>query len=119
MHLLIDRLAVGETKQFTATYTVTEDDILEGTIVNRATATGKDPRNEEVTGEGEVRVDTEEKDDSKKDDSKKDDSKKNDSDKKPGAVKTGDATDVIPFFGMTVLAAGAAIVIALKKKRRA
>ena len=110
----IDRLAVGETKQFTATYTVTEDDILEGTIVNRATATGKDPRNEEVTGEGEVRVDTEEKDDSKKDDSKK-----NDSDKKPGAVKTGDATDVIPFFGMTVLAAGAAIVIALKKKRRA
>ncbi len=58
----IDRLAVGETKQFTATYTVTEDDILEGTIVNRATATGKDPRNEEVTGEGEVRVDTEEKD---------------------------------------------------------
>ena len=115
----IDRLAVGETKQFTATYTVTEDDILEGTIVNRATATGKDPRNEEVTGDGEVRVDTEEKDDSKKDDSKKDDSKKNDSDKKPGAVKTGDATDVIPFFGMTVLAAGAAIVIALKKKRRA
>ena len=120
----IDRLAVGETKQFTATYTVTEDDILEGTIVNRATATGKNPRNEEVTGEGEVRVDTEEKDDSKKDDSKKDDSKKddskkNDSDKKPGAVKTGDATDVIPFFGMTVLAAGAAIVIALKKKRRA
>ena len=110
----IDRLAVGETKQFTATYTVTEDDILEGTIVNRATAIGKDPRNEEVTGEGEVRVDTEEKDDSKKDDSKK-----NDSDKKPGAVKTGDATDVIPFFGMTVLAAGAAIVIALKKKRRA
>ena len=110
----IDRLAVGETKQFTATYTVTEDDILEGTIVNRATATGKDPRNEEVTGEGEVRVDTEEKDDSKKDDSKK-----NDSDKKPRAVKTGDATDVIPFFGMTVLAAGAAIVIALKKKRRA
>lgn len=58
----IDRLAVGETKQFTATYTVTEDDILEGTIVNRATAIGKDPRNEEVTGEGEVRVDTEEKD---------------------------------------------------------
>ena len=115
----IDRLAVGETKQFTATYTVTEDDILEGIIVNRATATGKDPRNEEVTGDGEVRVDTEEKDDSKKDDSKKDDSKKNDSDKKPGAVKTGDATDVIPFFGMTVLAAGAAIVIALKKKRRA
>ena len=114
MHFTIDRLAVGETKQFTATYTVTEDDILEGTIVNRATATGKDPRNEEVTGEGEVRVDTEEKDDSKKDDSKK-----NDSDKKPGAVKTGDATDVIPFFGMTVLAAGAAIVIALKKKRRA
>ena len=39
----IDRLAVGETKQFTATYTVTEDDILEGTIVNRATATGTTP----------------------------------------------------------------------------
>lgn len=52
----IDRLAVGETKQFTATYTVTEDDILEGTIVNRATAIGKDPRNEEVTGDGEVCV---------------------------------------------------------------
>ena len=34
----------------------------EGTIVNRATAIGKDPRNEEVTGDGEVRVDTEEKD---------------------------------------------------------
>ena len=34
-------------------------------------------------------------------------------------MKTGDAANVIPFFGMTVLAAGAVIVIAFKKKRRA
>ena len=119
----IDRLAVGETKQFTATYTVTEDDILEGTIVNRATATGKDPRNEEVTGEGEVRVDTEEKDDSKKDDSKKDDSKKddskkNDSDKKPGAVKTGDATPLILWGAATILAAGAGVTVILRRRKR-
>ena len=119
MHFTIDRLAVGETKQFTATYTVTEDDILEGTIVNRATAIGKDPRNEEVTGEGEVRVDTEEKDDSKKDDSKKNDSDKKADAVKTTTVKTGDAANVIPFFGMTLLAAGAVIVIAFKKKRRA
>ena len=45
--------------------------------------------------------------------------------KKPAAavktttVKTGDAANVIPFFGMTLLAAGAVIVIAFKKKRRA
>ena len=63
-------------------------------------------------------------DNDKKNDSKKDDSKKNDSDKKADAVKTttvktGDAANVIPFFGMTVLATGAMIVIAFKKKRRA
>ena len=63
-------------------------------------------------------------DDDKKNDSKKDDSNKNDSDKKADAVKTttvktGDAANVIPFFGMTLLAAGAVIVIAFKKKRRA
>ena len=64
------------------------------------------------------------KDDSNKDDSNKNDLNKNDSDKKADAVKTttvktGDAANVIPFFGMTLLAAGAVIVIAFKKKRRA
>ena len=64
------------------------------------------------------------KNDSKKDDSNKNDLNKNDSDKKADAVKTttvktGDAANVIPFFGMTLLAAGAVIVIAFKKKRRA
>lgn len=38
---------------------------------------------------------------------------------KTTTVKTGDAANVIPFFGMTLLAAGAVIVIAFKKKRRA
>lgn len=69
-------------------------------------------------------ADDDKKNDSKKDDSNKNDLNKNDSDKKADAVKTttvktGDAANVIPFFGMTVLAAGAVIVIAFKKKRRA
>lgn len=34
---------------------------------------------------------------------------------KTTTVKTGDAANVIPFFGMTLLAAGAVIVIAFKK----
>ena len=69
-------------------------------------------------------ADDDKKNDSKKDDSNKNDLNKNDSDKKADAVKTttvktGDAANVIPFFGMTLLAAGAVIVIAFKKKRRA
>ncbi len=39
----IDSLAVGDSKEFETSYTVKEDDILKGKVVNEATATGKDP----------------------------------------------------------------------------
>ena len=55
----IDKLAVGESKQFTATYKVTEADILAGKIVNTATASGIDPENKDVTDEGKTEVETE------------------------------------------------------------
>ncbi|WP_158574290.1 DUF7507 domain-containing protein [Dorea sp. AF36-15AT] len=50
----------GETVTKKATYTVTEADIIEGQIVNHATATGKDPSGNDVTGKGEKTVTTEE-----------------------------------------------------------
>lgn len=49
-----DEQAVKKTK-----YTVTEADIIAGKIVNHATATGKDPNGNDVTGKGEKTVDTE------------------------------------------------------------
>ena len=39
----IASLAPGESEEFTASYTVTEDDILAGKVVNVATATGTSP----------------------------------------------------------------------------
>lgn len=36
----IDELAVGETRTFTATHIVTEEDILAGKIINSVTAAG-------------------------------------------------------------------------------
>ena len=46
----IETLAVGETKTFTTEYVVTEEDVLEGHVLNTATATGdeiKDPKGDE------------------------------------------------------------------------
>ena len=50
----------GETVTKTATYTVTEKDIIAGQIRNLATAEGKDPEGKDITGEGEKTVTTEE-----------------------------------------------------------
>ena len=58
----IDKLAPAETKEFTFSYVVTEDDILAGEVVNEATATGTDPKQEEPTvTPGEVKDPTEAK----------------------------------------------------------
>ena len=43
-------LAVGETKTFTTSYTVTTEDVAAGTLENIATATGSDPKGNPVAG---------------------------------------------------------------------
>ena len=48
----IESLAPNAEESFTATYEVTEDDILAGEIVNVATATGKAPDGSDVTDDG-------------------------------------------------------------------
>ena len=49
----------GETVTREATYTVTEKDIIAGKVENHATATGKDPSGNDVTGKGDKTVETE------------------------------------------------------------
>ena len=55
----IGTLKPGEQAVKKTKYTVTEADIIAGKIVNHATATGKDPNGNDVTGKGEKTVDTE------------------------------------------------------------
>ena len=43
----IDKLAPNESKDFEASYTVTEDDQVAGEVLNVATATGKDPEDKD------------------------------------------------------------------------
>ena len=66
LHETIAKLGVGENKKFTTEWTVTEEDILNGYVVNVATAKGdkvpdpKDPENPKTPeGEGEKKDDTE------------------------------------------------------------
>ena len=49
----------GEIVTRTTTYTVTEADILAGKVENHATAAGKDPNGNDITGKGEKTVTTE------------------------------------------------------------
>ena len=51
----------GETSYFQCEYTVKEEDLGGKTIVNTATATGSDPSEEDVVGEGDVETGTEER----------------------------------------------------------
>ena len=52
-------IAPGETATVTATYVVTQDDVDAGTFTNTATATGKDPKNADVTDDDSETVTTE------------------------------------------------------------
>ena len=56
---IIGTMKVGETKEVTTTYTVTEADITAGKIDNVAVATGKDPEGAEVADRSEKTVFTE------------------------------------------------------------
>ena len=55
----VGTLQPGEQAVRTTEYTVTEADIIAGQIVNHATATGKDPSGNNVTGKGDKTVETE------------------------------------------------------------
>ena len=55
-------LAPAETKTITYTYTVTQEDVDEGKIDNTVTATGKDPKDKEVSGSDDETVTTVEAD---------------------------------------------------------
>ena len=68
LHETIAKLGVGDSKKFTTEWTVTEEDILNGKVLNVATAKGdkvpdpKDPENPKTPeGEGKKEDDTEEK----------------------------------------------------------
>ena len=54
----IESLAPGEAEEFTTSYTVNEDDILNGSITNVATVEGTDPDGEPVENEGTETVST-------------------------------------------------------------
>ena len=53
LHETIDELGVGASESFTTTYTVTEEDILKGHVLNEATAAA-DPIHNPKTGEDEI-----------------------------------------------------------------
>jgi uncharacterized repeat protein (TIGR01451 family) len=61
MEKTIEALEPNKEEKFTTIYTVTEEDILAGSIVNVATVSGTDPNGEPVENEGEETVTTEEK----------------------------------------------------------
>ena len=54
-------LEPGASKTITYTYVVTVDDVVAGSILNTATATGKDPGDKNVIGEDNVTVETKKK----------------------------------------------------------
>ncbi|GEM_PF-5667738 len=56
--IVIDELAPKAFKEYTVQYTVLEKDILAGTIVNTATATGTDPNGDTTQDEGKCSDDT-------------------------------------------------------------
>lgn len=58
----IGTLRPNESKSVTTTYIVTEDDILNGSILNVATASGTDPKNNTTTAEGAKEDETDDKD---------------------------------------------------------
>ena len=58
----IETLAPNASVPFTTTYTVKEEDILAGSVVNTATASGTDPEDEPTNGGDEIETPTDPKD---------------------------------------------------------
>ncbi|MBQ6236052.1 MAG: hypothetical protein IJK54_09050, partial [Clostridia bacterium] len=58
----IASLAPGASEEFTATHTVTADDVVAGSVTNAVAATAIDPENEEVNGNASVTDETKKKD---------------------------------------------------------
>ena len=54
----LDTLAIGASETFTTKHKVTDADVTAGQVLNKVTATGKDPYGNKVTDDDDVTVDT-------------------------------------------------------------
>lgn len=130
----IEKLAVGESKDFSATYKVTEKDAKAGEVTNVATAEAKDGTGDEVTVvDGKVTTKTSEADDTTEDTTEEEETTEETTEKKTttkstkktaakttkksAAAKTGDESKIL-YYMTAMLVAGAYIFFMLFDRRK-